>query len=123
MGCKVRRSALDYMLVHYKIGLGVGVSGWCIKSLSRIQKGVLTESQANLSERTVPSRPNSPAREPAQPTCYTVTDLAELPRLNKMTVRACIWQDKLPHVKLGRAFRVDRADLQRWIDQQKVGGA
>jgi excisionase family DNA binding protein len=94
-----------------------------IKNLSRIQKGELTENQANLSEPTVPSRPISPAREPAQPTCYTVTDVAELQRLNKMTVRACIWQGKLPQVKLGRTVRIDRAELQRWIDQRKAGGA
>jgi excisionase family DNA binding protein len=65
----------------------------------------------------------SPVSGPAQSPYLTVAEVAELPRLNPMTIRKWIWRGKLPHMKLGRAIRIDRADLLSWLDQQKVGGA
>jgi excisionase family DNA binding protein len=48
---------------------------------------------------------------------------AELLNVPKSWVGEAARAGRLPHVKLGRYRRFDRAELLEWVEQQKAGGA
>jgi excisionase family DNA binding protein len=50
-------------------------------------------------------------------------EVAELLSVPERWVREHTRGGKLPHVRLGRYLRYDRADLLAWVDEQKSGGA
>jgi excisionase family DNA binding protein len=50
----------------------------------------------------------------------TVAEIAELLKLNQMTVRNWIDQGKLPAMRVGRRVRVRRADFDRLIDESYI---
>lgn len=37
-------------------------------------------------------------------------------------LRRAIWDGELPQIRIGRAIRVDRNDLEAWLERQKVRG-
>jgi excisionase family DNA binding protein len=47
---------------------------------------------------------------------------AELLNVPKSWVGEAARQGRIPHVKLGRYRRFDRADLLAWLEEQKGGG-
>jgi excisionase family DNA binding protein len=38
------------------------------------------------------------------------------------TLRRAIWDGELPQVQIGRSIRVDRQDLEAWLERRKVRG-
>jgi excisionase family DNA binding protein len=53
----------------------------------------------------------------------TAAEIAELLGVKESWVREATRQGELPHVKLGRYRRYVRADLEAFIEAQKVSGA
>jgi excisionase family DNA binding protein len=49
----------------------------------------------------------------------TVRESAALLCLSENTIRQWIWQRRLPVVRLGRAVRLKRQDLEKLIDQNR----
>jgi len=49
-----------------------------------------------------------------------VAQAAEFLAVTVSTVYGWVWQRRIPFVKLGRALRFDIADLQRFVDQNRV---
>jgi excisionase family DNA binding protein len=52
----------------------------------------------------------------------TDAEAAELLAVPKSWVGEAARARRLPHVKLGRYRRFDRADLLAWLDENKTGG-
>jgi excisionase family DNA binding protein len=52
----------------------------------------------------------------------TVPEAAELLALSPWTLRQWIWQKRLPVVRLGRAVRLRREDLEQIIEQHRHEG-
>jgi excisionase family DNA binding protein len=50
-------------------------------------------------------------------------EVAELLAVPERWVREHARGGLLPHVRLGRYVRFDRADVLAWVDEQKAGGA
>ena len=51
----------------------------------------------------------------------TVEEVADQLRVSTQTVRRWVKEGELPGYRVGRCFRVKRADLERWIEQQRLG--
>ena len=56
---------------------------------------------------------------PSERQLLTVRESATLLRLSENTIRQWIWQRRLPVVRLGRAVRLKRQDLEQLIDQSR----
>jgi excisionase family DNA binding protein len=54
---------------------------------------------------------------------WKAAEVAELLSVPEAWVREHARQGHLPHVKVGRYVRFDRADVLAWIEEQKAGGA
>jgi len=52
----------------------------------------------------------------------TVRETAEYLRISQTYVRDLIRIKGLPHFRLGRRILVDKADLENWLEGQKVNG-
>ena len=62
---------------------------------------------------------------------YTATRATELVNVNEAarflavspsTLYGWIWQRRIPFVKVGRAVRFDRADLEQFVSQNRIQG-
>jgi excisionase family DNA binding protein len=56
---------------------------------------------------------------PSERQLLTVRESATLLRLSENTIRQWIWQRRLPVVRLGRAVRLKRQDLEQLIEQSR----
>lgn len=53
---------------------------------------------------------------------YLTTDeVAELLRVSAGTVRGLIREGKIPAHQVGRSYRINKADLDAWLESVKVG--
>ena len=50
----------------------------------------------------------------------TPQEVSDLLRVSVYTVRRWIKEGNLPAYKIGRGWRIGRADLDRWLDQQRI---
>lgn len=66
-------------------------------------------------------RPDSVGAE--QPELLTVQQAAQRLNVSVRNIRHQIHQRKLPIVKIGRLVRVERGELDSFIDRCRVGGA
>lgn len=48
----------------------------------------------------------------------TVTEVAQLMRVSKMTVYRLIKQGDLPAVRIGRGYRIHEEDVHRYLDSR-----
>ena len=55
---------------------------------------------------------------PAQP-FLTPQEVSDLLQVSVYTVRRWIKQGELPAYKVGRLWRINKHDLNRWLDQQR----
>ena len=53
----------------------------------------------------------------------TVAEVAEYLHLHPLTVRNLIRKGELPACKVGREWRIDRAELERWIVERTAQNA
>ena len=49
----------------------------------------------------------------------TIPQVAKALNLGRTKIYELIWKEKLPVQKFGRAIRVSREDLQRWLDDRR----
>jgi excisionase family DNA binding protein len=50
----------------------------------------------------------------------TLRQAAEYLSVSVWTLRRLVWRGDLPHVPIGKLVQLDRADLDRWIDEKKT---
>jgi len=50
-----------------------------------------------------------------RPEVLTTAEAAKLLRVRESTLRTWTQQGRVPHIRLGRLIRYDRADLEAWI--------
>jgi len=62
------------------------------------------------------------ARLAALPRLLTIEQAAGELGVKVWALRRAIWNGELVQVRLGRAIRVDRNDLEDWLAHQKVRG-
>jgi len=53
-------------------------------------------------------------------TLLKVSEVAQVLKLNILTVYQYIRQEKLSAVKIGRNYRIEERDLERFIEEHKV---
>ena len=61
-----------------------------------------------------------PANLPKQQTFLTPQEVSVLLRVSTQTVRRWIKEGRLPAYKVGRAWRIRDADLNRWLNEQRT---
>lgn len=59
----------------------------------------------------------------SQEQSYTIEEVAQLLKVSKLTVYDLVKKGDLPVFRVGRQMRVDRADLQGYIQKRKTGNA
>lgn len=62
------------------------------------------------------------ARLAALPRLLTLEQAADELGVKVWALRRAIWDGELVQVRIGRAIRVDRNDLETWLERQKVRG-
>lgn len=63
---------------------------------------------------------------PSAPQFYTVTEVAQVMRVSKMTVYRMIHAGQLPAIRVGKSFRVPQPAVEQllditWTDDQEAG--
>lgn len=66
---------------------------------------------------------NSVPTPTTEPRFLTVKEAASYMAATIWFVRCLAWDRKVPHVKLGKRVVFDKADLDRYIESQKVKAA
>mgnify|MGYP006282149427 CR=1 FL=1 len=61
----------------------------------------------------------TPASLPAQP-FLTPKEVSDLLQVSVYTIRRWIKEGELPAYKVGRLWRINKGDLNRWLDQQRA---
>ena len=84
-----------------------GIATLANELVDRIKEQVQLEAKASLPQT-------------GQPRLLTVKQAAEYIARSEQAVRHLIFQRDLPVVRHGRCVRLDRKDLDQWIDQNKV---
>ncbi len=72
---------------------------------------------------TVPlhiSEGGSPSEQPDDIQLLNIAEAARFLSVSPSTLYGWVWQRRIPFVKLGRAVRFDKADLEEYIDRNKV---
>lgn len=71
---------------------------------------------------TVPLRSpeGSPSEQPDNTELLNVAEAARFLAVSPSTLYGWVWQRRITFVKLGRAVRFDKADLQEYVDRNKV---
>ncbi|MFJ5790173.1 substrate-binding domain-containing protein [Lysinibacillus sp. NPDC093197] len=59
----------------------------------------------------------------SQEQSYTIEEVAQLLKVSKLTIYDLVKKEELPVFRVGRQMRVDRADLQAYIQKRKTGSA
>ena len=62
----------------------------------------------------------SPSEHPDNVELLNVTEAARFLVVSTSTLYGWVWQRRIPFVKLGRAVRFDKADLEEYVDRNKV---
>lgn len=57
----------------------------------------------------------------SQEQSYTIEEVAQLLKVSKLTIYDLVKKGDLPVFRVGRQMRVDRADLQTYIQKRKTG--
>jgi len=50
---------------------------------------------------------------------YTVKEIAEILKVNKVTVQRWCKTKDLPAVKIGKSYRIEKSDFEEWYSQKK----
>lgn len=57
----------------------------------------------------------------SQEQSYTIEEVAQFLKVSKLTIYDLVKKGDLPVFRVGRQMRVDRADLQAYIQKRKTG--
>jgi excisionase family DNA binding protein len=70
-------------------------------------------------------KPIVPLAEPqpitAGPRLLTIKDAAAYLSARVWAIRQLLRNREIPYVPVGRGFKIDKMDLDRWIERQKIG--
>ena len=72
--------------------------------------------QHRFKKPVVPPQPIS-----AGPRLLSIKDAAAYLGARVWAVRQMVRKRELPYVPVGRGFKIDKIDLDRWIERQKIG--
>ncbi len=50
---------------------------------------------------------------------YTVKEIAEILKINKVTVQRWCKTNELPAVKIGKSYRIERNDFEEWYKDKR----
>lgn len=50
---------------------------------------------------------------------YTVKEIADILKVNKVTVQRWCKTKDLPAVKIGKSYRIERNDFEKWYEAKK----
>lgn len=68
-----------------------------------------------------PKKPKSAVNQSLpDPLLLDVRGAAHVLSSSVWTVRGLLWRDEIPHIKIGRKFLIDPADLRAFIQRKKV---
>lgn len=67
------------------------------------------------------ARPDQAPTRSGAPEIMTVEQVAEYLQLNKLTVYKYVRDGHLPAAKLGKAYRIRKADVDSFLETQKLG--
>ena len=59
--------------------------------------------------------------EPARPSYLTTEEVLNYLKVNSRTIYRLIHRGELPAVRVGRQWRFRQADLDAWLDRQRLG--
>jgi excisionase family DNA binding protein len=62
----------------------------------------------------------SPSEQPDNAELLNVAEAARFSAVSSSTLYGWVWQRRIPFVKLGRAVRFDKADLEEYVGRNKV---
>jgi excisionase family DNA binding protein len=71
------------------------------------------------SRKVVSSAVQSPPLKP-EPLLLNIPEVAHMLSSSVWTVRGLLWNNEIPHIKIGRRFLVDPADLRAFIQRKKA---
>lgn len=71
------------------------------------------------SRKVVNSSVQSPSLKP-EPLLLNIPEVARMLSSSVWTVRGLLWNNEIPHIKIGRRFLVDPADLRAFIQRKKA---
>jgi excisionase family DNA binding protein len=63
------------------------------------------------------------ARPQSEPILLTIPASAQVLSTTTWAIRELLWSKKIPHIKLGKRFLIDPADLRAFVAQEKEGVA
>jgi excisionase family DNA binding protein len=63
----------------------------------------------------------SPQPISAGPRLLSIKDAAAYLGASVWAIRQMLRNRRLPYVPVGRGFKIDKIDLDRWIERQKIG--
>lgn len=69
---------------------------------------------------TVPRGSSEPSEQPGNVELLNVAEAARFLAVSPSTLYGWVWQRRIPFVKLGRAVRFDKADLQEYVNRNKI---
>jgi excisionase family DNA binding protein len=68
-------------------------------------------------------KPVVPAVAISGPRLLSIKDAAAYLSARVWAIRQLVRNREIPYVPVGRGFKIDKIDLDRWIESQKVGVA
>jgi excisionase family DNA binding protein len=58
-----------------------------------------------------------------EPILLTIPASAQVLSTTTWAIRELLWSKKIPHIKIGKRFLIDPADLRAFVERQKEGAA
>ena len=71
----------------------------------------------------MPKKQSATLTSPQVPRLLNIHQAAAYLACNVFALRQLQWNGKIPYLKIGKLVQFDRADLDRFIDAQKLGAA
>ena len=68
-------------------------------------------------------KPVVPAVAISGPRLLSIKDAAAYLSARVWAIRQLVRNREIPYVPVGRGFKIDKIDLDRWIERQKIGVA
>jgi excisionase family DNA binding protein len=64
----------------------------------------------------------SQPRDEISPRLFNIAEAAKYMSCSVWFVRTMIWGGRIPYLKLGKGYQLDRSDLDKFIDSEKQKG-
>jgi excisionase family DNA binding protein len=57
---------------------------------------------------------------PSEPRLLSVREAAAYLGSTVWAIRTLVWEEQIPHIRIGKRLLIDRADLDNFVDQHKI---